>query len=134
MSLTITQVIGAEEAVKLVCRELNKRFAAPNKIPRRDGEFENYRRYGDVEIWFDMENVGQARFHCVTWDSCEMEVVVDFAAITREYLDDLMNQCETKLRTHRGNRSPLVVNAVASNDAPETVRAAVTKAGVETKH
>ncbi len=107
---TITQTIGIEESVRVVARTL-KRFAAPGKLPNRDGMYQNLRRVGDIEIFFDVreDRVGHAAFHFVTWDNVDVSVDVDFSALTREYLQNLENEVLSKMNQHRTTRETLII-------------------------
>jgi hypothetical protein len=81
-----------------------ERFAAPNKLPDRGGQYENFRRVGNVEIWFSKHATGVARFHCATWDNIDVDVGVEFQEFDREYLDDLMSQIDVKINEYRIQR------------------------------
>lgn len=108
MATTITQIVGADEAVRLVCEKL-ARFAAPHKLPAMDGDFANIRRLGNVDIWFDPENAGQARFHAVTHDNIGIDVTVDFTELSSEYLADMVAGVRSEIDKHRGGRRHLHV-------------------------
>lgn len=102
MAEYFTAIVGVDEAVRLVCDKLS-RFAAPNKLPPRQ-RGENLRRVGNVEIWFDPVNTGIARFHVVTADDCDVDVTVDFAELSSEYLDDIVLSVQQELNKHRSER------------------------------
>lgn len=117
MSTPVAMTIGLEEAVRIICREL-ERFAAPGKLPSHDNNrYPNLRRHGDIDIFFDMKKVGHAQFHFVTWDNCEANVVVDFTKMDRAYLANLVKQVEDDLNRHRSNRGALLIE-VTSTDVP----------------
>ena len=102
MTEHFTQIIGAEEAVRIVCQKLD-RFAAPLKLPpmRRAA---NVLRIGEVEVWFDPENAGVARFHAVTHDDCSIDVGVDFSELSSDYLDEMVAGIQQELNKHRAGR------------------------------
>lgn len=103
MTEHFTQIIGADEAVRVVCGKLD-RFAAPLKLPPRERGVANLRRVGDVEVWFDPQNVGVARFHFVTPDDCELDVKVDFSELSSDYLDEMVTGVQKGLNEHRAKR------------------------------
>lgn len=103
MSGHFTQIIGIDEAVRIVCEKLN-RFAAPLKLPPRERGIANLRRVGDVEVWFDPVNAGIARFHAVTNDDCEVDVKVDFAEMSSDYLEEMVVGIQQELNKHRAKR------------------------------
>ena len=99
MTEHFTQIIGADEAVRIVCQKLD-RFAAPLKLPPQVRAV-NVRRVGDVEVWFDPINAGIARFHIVTHDNCDVDVKVDFAELSSDYLDEMVAGVQQELNKHR---------------------------------
>jgi|SRR3990172_1918843 len=99
----LTQIVGHDEAVRIVAAKLI-RFAAPLKLPPRERGIANIRRIGDVEIWFDPVNVGIARFHFVTSDDCELDVSVDFSELSSDYLENMVVDVQKKLNEHRARR------------------------------
>lgn len=102
MTEHFTQIIGAEEAVRIVCQKLD-RFAAHNKLPPRM-RAANVRRVGDVEVWFSPDEPGVARFHVVTHDNCDVDVKVDFAELSSDYLDEMVAGVKQELNKHRAGR------------------------------
>jgi hypothetical protein len=110
--MNVCQVIGIDEAVRLVCKELEQ-FAAPGKLPDYREQYENLRRHGNIDIFFDMEEVGVAHFHFVTWDDVEVNAEFDFGELTREYLDKRVAEIRDKINEHRASRKPgsLILNA-----------------------
>lgn len=103
-----TQIIGADEAVRIVCQKLD-RFAAPLKLPPRERGIANLRRIGDVEVWFDPANVGIARFHLVSHDNAEIDVKVDFSELSSDYLAEMVAGVQKELNKHRANRRGMTV-------------------------
>lgn len=104
----IFQTVGVDDAVRVVLAEL-KRFAAPYKLPPLP-EAANLRRYGDIDVFFDMQNDGIAIFHMVTFDDIEVSVSVDFVELDREYLDEIAVRVSNDINEHRGKRKPLIMN------------------------
>lgn len=107
MTEHFTQIVGADEAVRMVCQRL-ARFAVPLKLPPMQ-RAPNLRRVGDVEIWFDPANAGVARFHLVTKDDAEVDVEVDFSKLSSDYLEGMVAGVQSSLCEHRAKRRGMSV-------------------------
>ena len=111
MTEHFTQIIGADEAVRIVCQKLD-RFAAPNKIHPHGFHvrfYENIRKLGNIEVWFDPRTTGVARFHTVTHDDISIDVAVDFSELSSDYLDEMLSGVQQELNKHRANRRGMTV-------------------------
>jgi hypothetical protein len=103
-----TQIVGADEAVRIVCQKLN-RFAAPLKLPPMLRGLANVRRLGDVDVWFVPQNAGIARFHAVTHDDISIDVGVDFSELSSDYLEEMVAGVQKELNKHRAGRRGMTV-------------------------
>lgn len=107
--MNICMVVGVEDAVRVVLDAV-KRFAAPDKLPPRE-RAGNLRRYGDVEVFFDMldGHEGEANFHFVTHDDIEINFNLDFKALDRELIDQLARNIEDAIGQRRKQRGASVL-------------------------
>lgn len=92
-----------------------KRFAAPDKLPPRD-RADNLRRYGDVDVFFDMRegHEGEANFYFVTHDNLTINFTVDFKSLDREIIDQLARNIEDAINIRRKTR----ITGAAFHPAP----------------
>lgn len=102
--MNICMVVGVEDAVRVVLGAI-KHLAAPDKLPRRE-DFDNLRRYGDVEVFFDMRpgQEGKANFHFVTHDNITVSFEVDFNTLNREVVEGLVPALEDAIGQKRRQR------------------------------
>lgn len=107
--MNVCMVVGVDDAVRVVLDAV-KRFAAPDKLPpsERAG---NMRRYGDVEVFFDMRDghEGEAHFHFVTHDDIEISFNLDFKVLDREGIDQLARNIEDAIGQKRKQRGVSVL-------------------------
>lgn len=113
-NITLTQIAGIDETVRIVLARLNP-FAAKNKIPNRQEQHYNLRKVGNIEIWFSMEEVGVARFHLVTKDDVDVDVRIDFADITSEYLNNMVEDVKSAVNKHKAERRKTDLHLVSTN-------------------
>lgn len=102
--MNICMVVGVEDALRVVLDAV-KHFAAPDKLPRRD-RADNLRRYGDIEVFFDMRegHEGMASFYFVTHDNITVSFSVDFKSLTREAVSEIVRGVEDGIGQYRHQR------------------------------
>lgn len=102
--MNICMVVGVEDALRVVLDAV-KQFAAPDKLPRRDEAY-NLRRYGDIEVFFDMREgqEGIAFLHFVTHDNITVSFSVDFKSLTRDTVNEIVRGVEDGIGQYRHQR------------------------------
>lgn len=102
--MNICMLVGVDDSVRVVLDAV-KRFAAPDKLPQREIA-DNLRRYGDIDVFFDMRegHEGEANFFFVTYDNLTVNFTIDFKLLDRELIDKLSRDIEDAIGIRRKAR------------------------------
>lgn len=102
--MNICMLVGVDDSVRVVLDAV-KRFAAPDKLPPREIA-DNLRRYGDIDVFFDMRegHEGEANFFFITYDNLTVNFTVDFKSLDRDLIDQLSFSIEEAINIRRKTR------------------------------